>query len=1236
MVTSSERKLRARSGPKPIYTMDDMDEDSFEDERTSEERDMVTSSERKLRVRSGPKPIYTMDDMDEDSFEDERTNEEVCPLGEIDKILNREFRPVASNDPDSEPSQIPVKQYLVKWKRLSYLHCSWVTEQEFEKAYKSHPRQKLKARVNKFNTTMDCTISFNGGDEYIAIHPEWTTVDRILACREEGDGKEYLVKFKELNYDETYWEAESDISAFQNEIQRFEDINSGTRRDKYIENERDQTEFKEFDHTPEFLKGTLHKYQLEGLNFLRYSWSKGTHVILADEMGLGKTIQAIAFLATLFEENQAPHLVVAPLSTLRNWEREFATWTPQLNVVMYTGTSEARRVIREHEFYLGNNNIKFDVLLTSYEMINGDTAFMKPIKWNCMIVDEGHRLKKMTSKLFYSLKQYTSKHRVLLTGTPLQNNLDELFVLMHFLDETKFWSLEEFQKEYKSINLEDQISKLHQVLAPHLLRRVKKDVFKEDELPSKKELILRVDLSSQQKHLYKAVLTRNYQFLTKKGGGKVSFVVLMELRKVCSHPYLLDGVVPTFENADEAFKQLLEASGKLQLLDKMMVKLKEQGHRVLIYSQFQRTLDLFQDYCSYKNWSYERIDGKVNGAERQVRIDRFNAENSNRFCFLLSTRAGGIGINLATADTVIIYDSDWNPHVDIQAMARAHRLGQTSKVIVYRLVHRHSVEEKIIDIAKKKMLLQHLVVGKLKQPHLTQDELDDIVKHGSKELFSEKHDDEAESSGKIHYDDAAIEKLLDRECIDAEEEGDEEENSFLKAFKVANFEYIDENEAAAAAVEEAQAIENKSSAKTADTKSHWEELLKGKHEVHQAEELSGLGKRKRKCKQVKYAEEDDDEFSGSEVSSDEREEAPIPLMEVSSDAREEAVEVAPQRTPRGKRPYRKRASDNSEPIPLMEGEETSLRVLGFNEIERKVFLDTFKRYGAGNFDWKEYGHPLKRKTDDEIKKYGVHFLRHISENSNNDSPTFSDGVPKEDIVSAELLISMTLMMLVKEKCQFMDDHPTGPVFPDHIVKMFSLRRGPLSDEQHDRIIIRAVHKHGLGRWVTIIDDKELEVEEIACKERGFPFPWTTSCGAEQVGLPESSLNQETGNAGNNNASAGRGKRSSYQTSILAQLVEKRFTNLEKAMKYEYAEKILARQAEAETKVMNTVGTSSVAADKEILQTEPISFSEDISAVAVDNKQDRVEEAQLYKESVNENIREKGSTSWSNYILLDSD
>ncbi|MCE2056244.1 hypothetical protein HAX54_044342 [Datura stramonium] len=361
------------------------------------------------------------------------------------------------------------------------------------------------------------------------------------------------------------------------------------------------------------------------------------------------------------------------------------------------------------------------------------------------------------------------------------NNLDELFMLMHFLDAGKFGSLEEFQQEFEDISQEEQVSRLHKMLAPHLLRRVKKDVM--TELPPKKELILRVELSSKQKEYYKAILTRNFQLLTRKGGAQISLInVVMELRKLCCHPFMLEGVEP--EDTNEFTKQLLESSGKLQLLDKMMVRLKEQGHRVLIYSQFQHMLDLLEDYCNYRNWQYERIDGKVGGAERQIRIDRFNAKNSSRFCFLLSTRAGGLGINLATADTVIIYDSDWNPHADLQAMARAHRLGQTNKVMIFRLITRGTIEERMMQMTKKKMILEHLVVGRLKAQNINQEELDDIIRYGSKELFADDND-EAGKSRQIHYDDAAIDRLLDREQVRDEDAAvnDEEEDSFLKAFK---------------------------------------------------------------------------------------------------------------------------------------------------------------------------------------------------------------------------------------------------------------------------------------------------------------------------------------------------------------------------------------------------------------------------------------------------------------------
>jgi chromodomain-helicase-DNA-binding protein 4 len=281
------------------------------------------------------------------------------------------------------------------------------------------------------------------------------------------------------------------------------------------------------------------------------------------------------------------------------------------------------------------------------------------------------------------------------------------------------------------------------------------------ELPPKKELILRVELSSLQKEYYKAILTRNYQILSRSGGPQISLNnVVMELRKLCGHPYLLEGVEPQTRNQNEANRQLLEVSGKLLLLDKMMVKLKADGHRVLIYSQFTRMLDILEDWIHDKKWGYERIDGKINGVERQVRIDRFNAPNSTKFCFLLSTRAGGLGINLATADTVIIYDSDWNPHADLQAMARAHRLGQTNKVMIFRLVTRGTIEERMMQMTKKKMVLEHLVVGRMKAQIMNQEELDDILRYGAKELFAEEGDEAGKSSRQIHYDDVSIDRCV--------------------------------------------------------------------------------------------------------------------------------------------------------------------------------------------------------------------------------------------------------------------------------------------------------------------------------------------------------------------------------------------------------------------------------------------------------------------------------------------
>ncbi|KAH6757889.1 chromatin remodeling factor CHD3 [Perilla frutescens var. hirtella] len=1134
-MASLVERLRVRSDRRPIYTLDESDEES---DFIKKKSGVGPSSENFERIQ---RPNTTEGLCQECGKDDGLLSCETCThsyhakcllpvpkvpipsswkcpecvgyLIDLDKILDSEMRPSTVNDNDASElgsNQVMMKHYLVKWKGRSYIHCVWVPEKDFVRAYKSNPR--LRTKVNNFHK--QASSSNNADDENVPIRQEWTLVDRIIACRDLEHGKEYLVKWKELPYDECSWEAESDIASFQSEIEKFDRIQSRkTSAGKQKSNLRDamevknrQKDFQQYESSPDFLSGgSLHPYQLEGLNFLRFAWSKQTHVILADEMGLGKTIQSIALLASLFEESISPHLVVAPLSTLRNWEREFATWAPHMNVVMYVGTAPARSVIREYEFYYPKNHkknkkkksglsvseskhdrIKFDVLLTSYEMINMDSTSLKPIKWECMIVDEGHRLKNKDSKLFSSLKQYSSRHRVLLTGTPLQNNLDELFMLMHFLDAGKFASLEDFQEEFKDINQEEQISRLHKMLAPHLLRRVKKDVMKE--LPPKKELILRVELSSMQKEYYKAILTRNYQILTRKGGAQISLInVVMELRKLCCHPFMLEGVEP--EDNNEFIKQLLESSGKLQLLDKMMIKLKEQGHRVLIYSQFQHMLDLLEDYCNYRKWLYERIDGKVAGADRQVRIDKFNAKNSSRFCFLLSTRAGGLGINLATADTVIIYDSDWNPHADLQAMARAHRLGQTNKVMIYRLVARGTIEERMMQMTKKKMVLEHLVVGRLKAQNINQEELDDIIRYGSKELFADDND-ESVKSRQIHYDDTAIDRLLNRDQVGDEETllDDEEEDGFLKAFKVANFEYVDEVELAAEEETPVPPSESRASVNNTDRGGFWEDLLRDKYEVHKVEEFNAMGKGKRSRKQMVSVEEDD--LAG--------------LEDVSSDGEDDnyEAELTDNETvsfgaTAVRRPYRKKARDTSEKLPTMEGEGRYLRVLGFNQSQRAVFVQILMRFGVGEFDWAEFVPRLKQKTFDEINDYGSLFMQHICEEI-NDSPTFSDNVPKEGLRIEDVLVRIGTLSLIRDKLKALaEGRPT--IFMDDIISRYpGLKGGRLWKEHHDQLLLRAVMKHGYGRWQAIVDDKDLRIQEVICQELNLPFITAPAQGAPQV------------------------------------------------------------------------------------------------------------------------------------------
>lgn len=367
-------------------------------------------------------------------------------------------------------------------------------------------------------------------------------------------------------------------------------------------------------------------------------------------------------------------------------------------------------------------------------------------------------------------------------------------------------------------------------------------------MPSKSEFIVRVELSPMQKKYYKYILTRNFEALNPKGGGQqVSLLnIMMDLKKCCNHPYLFPAAsqeAPTGPNGNYETSALIKAAGKLVLLSRMLKKLRDDGHRVLIFSQMTKMLDLLEDYLEGEGYKYERIDGNITGTQRQEAIDRFNAPGAQQFVFLLSTRAGGLGINLATADTVIIYDSDWNPHNDIQAFSRAHRIGQANKVMIYRFVTRNSVEERVTQVAKRKMMLTHLVVRPGmggKGANFSKQELDDILRFGTEELFKEEEGKEDEA---IHYDDKAVAELLDR-SKEGIEQKESWANEYLSSFKVASYVTKDGE-----AEEEADTEIIKQEAENTDP-AYWIKLLRHHYEQQQEDMARTLGKGKRVRKQV--------------------------------------------------------------------------------------------------------------------------------------------------------------------------------------------------------------------------------------------------------------------------------------------------------------------------------------------------------------------------------------------------
>ncbi|KAF2014304.1 ISWI chromatin-remodeling complex ATPase ISW2 [Aaosphaeria arxii CBS 175.79] len=649
--------------------------------------------------------------------------------------------------------------------------------------------------------------------------------------------------------------------------------------------------------------GTMRSYQLEGLEWMLSLYNNGINGILADEMGLGKTIQTISLLAHLWEkQSYGPFLIAAPLSTTSNWVAEFKKWTPSLPVVLYHGDKKEREKIRRTKFKNPGTE-QFPIVVTSYEICMNDRKFLTGFGWQFIIIDEGHRIKNLDCRLIRELQQYRSANRLLITGTPLQNNLIELWSLLHFLLPTVFDKLSTFESWFDFSGLKDKASyeqllseerqqylvkSLHAVLKPFLLRRVKTDV--ESLMPKKREYVLYAPLTPMQRELYQAILDgtsrsyleekaierlsvglasgaatplsirsnngsrkrkplasgtstpnksaktsregtpasiasrrsrtrKNYeevsdrqyfaeleqeseleaeeeldseaeeekvraatfeiakrQLLQKKLGNPI-----MQLRLCCNSPYNFfnpfitaeTSGTETFASETEPDETLVSTSGKMLLLDSLLPELLSRGHKVLIFSQFTTTLDLIGQYLALRSHPYARIDGSVAQSDRQEQILSFNKSSTSKSAknvFILSTRAGGQGINLASADTVILFDSDWNPQQDLQAMDRAHRIGQTRNVIVYRFATRNTVEQKLLESAEAKRRLEKLVIrkggvrndrggrGKQLDKEHEVDELQKLLRKSDGEAFDVKDSD----GGKSVLGKKEIEILLDR------------------------------------------------------------------------------------------------------------------------------------------------------------------------------------------------------------------------------------------------------------------------------------------------------------------------------------------------------------------------------------------------------------------------------------------------------------------------------------------
>ncbi|KAJ1801300.1 hypothetical protein LPJ59_000395 [Coemansia sp. RSA 2399] len=777
-----------------------------------------------------------------------------------------------AGDQDVLPCAVGSVDVLVKWSKFSYRHLDWVPFtwlKSTRRASSGHLRNisrgalagqdpwNLEDRYNKSFTEPACIIDVRPASASL-VEERTRQLELAEPMVEESawdlytEYEQVCMTWKGLDMSGFSWETPpnpaddaDDYMAWYDVFQRWKRASAVSllkhnraEKQRKMDAQADVAAEQRLDVSgqPSFLRGgQLMDHQVVGANWLLERWRKRKPAILADEMGMGKTIQVIAFMlaiyhstiqtglsgakATSSNSGTFPFLVVVPTTLVSNWMLEFQKWAPELVVAQLSGRSADREIQLSHTIFrtseTGKKDLCCHVLLASYDAATnsaGISALMsRSFVWEAIIVDEGQRLKNEQTKTYAALSRFHARQRVVLTGTPLQNDIGELFSIMSFMDPEIFGTPSDL-KGRLSAETAEGISNIRDIVRPYILRRTKDDQLAL--VPPKCELILPVSMTRLQRELYRATLSRNADLLRSiatalhsnsaaardidalanangtaanseadsLGRGKrgqdvprhvkparVSSLtnILMEVRRIVSHPYLLRNVEPEFGTEEEKHRRLIDSSGKLQLLHALIPEFKARGHRVLLFSQFKDTLTIIEDYLTAEEIGYERIDGDTPPVERQTKVNAFNAPDSTSLVFMATTRTGGLGLNLTSADVVIIFDCDFNPHADLQAMARAHRIGQKKPVTVLKFVVQDSAEERIVKAATRKLVLDHLVIQSIDDDSAISDKLlqpTDVelaLRHGASKLFEPDADEHAESRA-IRYDHARVVSLLDK------------------------------------------------------------------------------------------------------------------------------------------------------------------------------------------------------------------------------------------------------------------------------------------------------------------------------------------------------------------------------------------------------------------------------------------------------------------------------------------